>query len=129
MDKVRYTREGIEALIKQAEIDQDADQFVVSMKVKLSATFNFLKYFFKIVALRWWMSHLQVGISFSSSAGVLRYLLHNLQIIGLKFLKIQENEKIEKAKRREKVTARLLYNIYYGFIKYIMCQIIELTFN
>ena len=85
--------------------------------------------FFQIVALRWWMSHLQVGISFSSSAGVLRYLLHNLQIIGLKFLKIQENEKIEKAKRREKVTARLLYNIYYGFIKYIMCQIIELTFN
>jgi hypothetical protein len=100
LDKVRYTREGIEALIKQAEIDQDADQFVVSMK---------------IVALRWWMSHLQVGISFSSSAGVLRYLLHNLQIIGLKFLKIQENEKIEKAKRREKVTAKLLHNILWVY--------------
>ena len=36
LDKVRYTREGIEALIKQAEIDQDADQFVVSMKVIFS---------------------------------------------------------------------------------------------
>ena len=75
------------------------------------------------------MSHLQVGISFSSSAGVLRYLLHNLQIIGLKFLKIQENEKLEKAKRREKVSSKVLYNMYYGFIKNIMCQIIELTFN
>ena len=75
------------------------------------------------------MSHLQVGISFSSSAGVLRYLLHNLQIIGLKFLKIQENEKLEKAKRREKVSSKILYNMYYGFIKNIMCQIIELTFN
>ena len=75
------------------------------------------------------MSHLQVGISFSSSAGVLRYLLHNLQIIGLKFLKIQENEKLEKAKRREKVTSKILYNMYYGFLKNIMCQIIELTFN
>ena len=50
------------------------------------------------------MSHLQVGISFSSSAGVLRYLLHNLQIIGLKFLKLQEDEKVQKAQRREKVS-------------------------
>merc|ERR1712176_869796 len=56
----------------------------------------------KIVALRWWMSPLQVGVSFSTTAGVLRYLLHNMQIIGLKFLKIQETERIEKAKRREK---------------------------
>ena len=49
LDKVRYTREGIEALIKQAEIDQDADQFVVSMKVKSSATLNFFKYFFRLL--------------------------------------------------------------------------------
>ena len=49
------------------------------------------------------MSHLQVGISFSSSAGVLRFLLHNLQIIGLKFLRLQEDEKAQKQQRREKV--------------------------
>ena len=49
LDKVRYTREGIEALIKQAEIDQDADQFVVSMKVKSSATLNFFKYFLRLL--------------------------------------------------------------------------------
>jgi len=49
LDKVRYTREGIEALIKQAEIDQDADQFVVSMKVKSSATLNFFKCFFRLL--------------------------------------------------------------------------------
>ena len=55
------------------------------------------------------MSHLQVGISFSSSAGVLRYLLHNLQIIGLKFLKLQEEEKVQKAQRREKVRTDKLY--------------------
>jgi len=88
LDKVRYTKEGIETLIAQAEEEGDADQFVVSMK---------------IVALRWWMSHLQVGISFSSSAGVLRFLLHNLQIIGLKFLRLQEDEKAQKQQRREKV--------------------------
>ena len=35
LDKVRYTKEGIEALIYQAEQDQDADQFVVNMKVTL----------------------------------------------------------------------------------------------
>ena len=45
LDKVRYTREGIEALIKQAEIDQDADQFVVSMKVKSSVALNFFNIF------------------------------------------------------------------------------------
>ena len=33
LDKVRYTKEGIESLIAQAEQDQDADQFVVNMKV------------------------------------------------------------------------------------------------
>ena len=34
-DKVRYTKEGMEILLRQAELDQDADQFVVSMKVSL----------------------------------------------------------------------------------------------
>jgi hypothetical protein len=77
----------MEILLKQAEEDQDHDLFVVSMK---------------IVSLRWWMSHLQVGQSFSTTCGVLRYLLHNLQIIGLKFIKIQEQEKCEKEERREK---------------------------
>lgn len=86
-DKIRYTKEGMETLLRQAELDQDTDQFVVSMK---------------IVSLRWWMSHLQVGQSFSTTCGVLRYVLHNLQIIGLKFLKIQEQERCEKEERREK---------------------------
>merc|ERR1712050_95404 len=87
LDKIRYTKEGMETLLRQAELDQDSDQFVVSMK---------------IVSLRWWMGHLQVGQSFSTTCGLLRYLLHNLQIIGLKFLKIQEQERTEKEERREK---------------------------
>jgi len=87
IDKIRYTKEGMECLLRQAELDQDADQFVVCMK---------------IVSLRWWMSHLQVGQSFSTTCGVLRFLLHNLQIIGLKFLKLQERERCEKEERREK---------------------------
>lgn len=93
IDKIRYTKEGMECLLRQAELDQDADQFVVCMK---------------IVSLRWWMSHLQVGQSFSTTCGVLRFLLHNLQIIGLKFLKLQERERCEKEERREK--ARELIN-------------------
>jgi len=86
-EKIRFTKEGMENLLAQAELDQDTDQFVTQMKV---------------VSLRWWMSHLQVGQSFATTCGMLRFLLHNLQIIGLKFLKIQEQERIEKELRREK---------------------------
>ena len=52
------------------------------------------------------MSHLQVGQSFATTCGMLRFLLHNLQIIGLKFLKIQEQERVEKELRREKVNTK-----------------------
>ena len=34
IDKIRYTKEGMECLLRQAELDQDADQFVVCMKVR-----------------------------------------------------------------------------------------------
>lgn len=59
------------------------------------------------------MSHLQVGQSFSTTCGVLRYVLHNLQIIGLKFLKIQEQERCEKEERREKEIVITISTITY----------------
>jgi len=46
------------------------------------------------------MSHLGVGASFTNTCAVLRFLLHNLQNIGLKYLKIQDLEKVEKEERR-----------------------------
>ncbi|CBY11345.1 unnamed protein product [Oikopleura dioica] len=85
MGKINYTKEGLEELVRKAEVETDTDMFVTSIK---------------IISLRWWMSHLGVGASFTNTCAVLRFLLHNLQNIGLKYLKIQDLEKVEKEERR-----------------------------